>query len=364
MTKITLENITHSYDGKTNAVEDINLTFDHGSKSAILGPSGCGKTTLLKIIAGILKPTKGKICFDDQDVTGLPIEQRNVAMVFQFPVVYSMSVFDNLMFPLLNVKIPKEEKKMKVLKVAESLGLTHLLKEHASKLGPADRQRVAIGRALVREPNVFLFDEPLSSVEPERRIALKIEIKKIQEKLKQTTIYVTHDQNEALTFAEKIAVMDAGKVVQFDTVENIYQEPNTTFVGVFIGSPGMNILEGYNKGDVIDLEDFSIKLPQNMKIPENIKKVKVGIRPEHVEVSNKEKSGWACFKVGVFEDLGKGFGILHIVTNNHTIRVRSSVAIPEGSNVWVNFPPNRLHFFNEEGKRITLFTMDENVRKR
>jgi len=352
LAKITLENITHSYDGKTNAVEDIDMTFEHRSRNAMLGPSGCGKTTLLKIITGLLKPTRGKIYFDDQDVTESPTEKRNVAIVFQFPVVYSMSVYDNIMFPLLNLKMSKEEKRRKVLEGAKPLGLTHLLKEHTSKLGPADRQRVSIARVLVREPSVFLFDEPLSSIEPERRVALKTEIKRIQEKMEQTSIYVTHDQTEALTFAEKVAVMDMGRIAQFDTVEKIYAKPNTTFVGFFIGSPGMNILKGYGKGDTIDLEDFTIKLPENIKLPQNIKNVNVGIRPEHVEISEREKAGWARFKVEAFEDLGKGFGILHVVTNHHKIRVRTSTFIKEGSEAWVDFPPDYLHLFDQEGKRI------------
>lgn len=354
MAKVTLEDITHSYDGKTNAIEDVNLTFEDRTTNAILGPSGCGKTTILKIIAGLLKPTEGRIYFDDQDVTELPPEERNVAIVFQFPVVYSMSVYDNLMFPLLNLKIPKEEKKRKVLEVAKSIGLENVLNSHAPSLGPADKQRVAIGRVLIREPRVFLFDEPLSSIEPDRRVALKTEIKRIQEKLQQTTIYVTHDQTEALTFAEKVAIMDKGRVAQFDTVENIYAKPNTVFVGFFIGSPGMNILEGENKGNVIDLRDFTIKLPSNLKLPEAVRKVKVGIRPEHIEVSAKEKKDWARFKVETFEDLGKGFGILHIATNSHRIRARSTMLIPEGSDVWINFPLKYVSFFDEEGKRVNI----------
>ncbi|MEM2122958.1 MAG: ABC transporter ATP-binding protein [Candidatus Bathyarchaeia archaeon] len=354
MARVTLEDITHSYNGKSNAVEDVNLTFEDRTASAILGPSGCGKTTILKIIAGLLQPTKGRIYFDDQDVTELPPEQRDVAIVFQFPVVYSMSVYDNLMFPLLNLNISKEEKRRKVLEVAESIGLKDLLDRHAPSLGPADKQRVAIGRVLIRKPKVFLFDEPLSSIEPDRRVYLKTEIKRIQETLQQTTIYVTHDQTEALTFAEKVAVMEMGKVAQFDTVDNIYAKPNTAFVGFFIGSPGMNILDGENLGDSVNLRDFSIILPPNIKLPENVKKVKVGIRPEHVEVSAKERKDWACFKVETFEDLGKGFGILHIITDSHRIRARSTIFIPEGSNVWINFPLRHVSFFDEEGKRINI----------
>ena len=352
MAKITLENLAHSYDGKINAVEDINITFENKTTNAMLGPSGCGKTTLLKIITGLLSPTQGKVYFNDQDVTELPPEKRNVAIVFQFPVVYSMSVEENLMFPLINLKIPKEEKRRKVQDVAESLGLESIIKENAPRLGPADRQKVSIGRVLVREPSVFLFDEPLSSIEPEKRTGLKTQIKRIQEKLGQTTIYVTHDQTEALTFAKNVAIMDKGKIAQFDTVENIYANPNTVFVGFFIGSPGMNILEGHNKGDKIDLKDFSLKAPSGVKIPAAVTTMKIGVRPEHVEVRDKAKPAWHPFTVEAYEDLGKGFGILHITTNSHKIRARTTIPFSPGEKAWINFTPGRIHLFDDQGQRI------------
>jgi len=354
MAKIVLENITHSYNKDVPAVEDVNAVFEDQTTNALLGPSGCGKTTILKIICGLLKPTKGKVYFDDQDVTDLPPEKRNVAIVFQFPVVYSMSVYDNLMFPLLNLKIPKEEKKKKVLEVAEMVGVSHVLNAHAPRLGPAERQRVAIGRVLIREPKVFLFDEPLSSIEPEKKAVLKTEIKKIQKKLKQTTIYVTHDQTEALTFAEKVAIMDKGRLLQFDTVENIYMKPAAAFIGFFIGSPGMNIIDGKVKDGSIDFGDFVFKLPKTMKLPSGLSDVKLGIRPEHVEVSTVEKSGWYKFIVDAYEPAGKGFGIIHISTDHHDIKVRSEQMVEELTPIWVNFPTQFVHIFDQNGMRVNV----------
>jgi len=355
MAKIVLENVTHVYNkGAPPAVEDVNIVFEDKSTNALLGPSGCGKTTLLKIICGLLKPTKGRVYFDDEDVTDLPPEKRNVAIVFQFPVVYSMSVYDNLMFPLLNLKIPKEEKRKKVLEAAKAVGVSHLLNVYAPRLGPADRQRVALGRVLVRNPNVFLFDEPLSSIEPEKKVLLKSEIKRIQETLKQTTIYVTHDQTEALTFAKKVAIMNKGKILQYDTIENIYSKPRNVFVGYFIGSPGINILIGRIKGNIIDFKDFQFKLPNKIKLPENIVDVQFGIRPENVQISLEEKKGWYSFKVEACEPSGKGYNILHLSTRHQIIKARSNLSPSEGSKVWVNFPIKYIHLFDKDGNRINI----------
>ncbi|MEM3713455.1 MAG: ABC transporter ATP-binding protein [Nitrososphaeria archaeon] len=352
MVKITLENVTHIYNKGPPALEDVTLTFQDKSTNALLGPSGCGKTTLLKIICGLLKPTKGRIYFDNRDVTDLPPEERDIAIVFQFPVVYNMSVYENLMFPLLNIKMSKEEKIKKVQRVAESLGLSNLLNVHAPSLGPADRQRVALGRALVRSPKAFLFDEPLSSIEPEKKVILKSEIKKIIDKIEQTTIYVTHDQTEALTFAEKIAVMDRGRVVQYDTKENIYLRPANTFVGFFIGSPGMNFLLGQLEGNVIDFKDFQIRLPDKFKLSKRITTIKFGIRPEHVQVSAEKVDGWHCFTVMACEPTGKGYNIIYLKTDNQTIKARTILSPSEGSKVWVEFPFEYINLFDENGDRI------------
>jgi len=360
MAEIKLSNVTHSYDGKTNAVEDINIIFKDKTTNALLGPSGCGKTTTLKIISGLLKPTKGRVIFDKVDVTDLPPERRNVGMVFQFPVVYSMTVLENLMFPLLNQKtMSKEDKRRVALEVAEMLDIKDILNEHAPKLGPADRQRVALGRLLVKtmiqRPTVILFDEPLSSIEPEKRHALKRLIKEVQKKSETTTVYVTHDQTEALTFAEKIAIMNKGRIVQFDTVENIYSKPKDTFVGFFVGFPGMNILEGVVKGDVIDFVDFQVKIPPGAKLPPRLQRVKLGIRPEHIEISlesKKGEEGWIPLECQLYENLGKGFGIAHLASKNQKLKARSEVPVRPGSTVWVRFIPEYIRLFDEEGKLI------------
>jgi len=264
-----------------------------------------------------------------------------------------MTVLQNLMFPLLNVKeMTKEEKREKALTAAEILGLTPILSESAPGLGPADRQRTALGRALVRKPNIFLFDEPLSSIEPDQRSLLKTKIKETQQELQQTSVYVTHDQTEALTFAEKVAIMDMGRIAQYDTVENIYEKPSNTFVAFFVGFPGMNILEGTLKENKILLKDFDVEIPEKTRLPKSLTEVKVGIRPEHIEISTEKKRGWIPFKSELFENLGKGFGVLHLATKNHQITARSTFSVPPGSDIWVNFPTNYLHLFNPEGKRL------------
>ncbi len=354
MAKIVFDNISHSYDkGKTWALKDINMTFPDKSRNGLLGPSGCGKTTLLKIICGLEKPSTGKVLFDDQNVTEMRPEERNIAIVFQFPVVYNLSVRNNIMFPLMNTKLSKEEKDKKVTEVAEAFGLKRILDRQATSLGPADRQRVALSRVLVREPKAFLFDEPLSSIEPENKPALKAEIKHVQETLGQTTVYVTHDQTEALTFAENIAIMDVGKVAQFGSVEDIYAKPASTFVSYFIGSPGMNLIDGTLKGNKVDLScGFTLDLPSGWKIPTNVTEVKLGIRPEHLVISQEKKAGWYPFTVDVFEEQGKGFGVASLTSDDVQIKARSSILLEEGIKVWVSFPVQYLHLFDKEGKRI------------
>jgi glycerol transport system ATP-binding protein len=353
MVAISLENISHSYDGKTLAVQDINIIFEDKKAHALLGPSGCGKTTILKIIAGLLKPTKGRICFDGKDVTELPPEQRNVAMVFQFPVVYSMTSLENIMFPLLNVKIPRSEKRDMAVKVAETVGLREMLNVRASSMGPADKQRVALARALIRKPNLFLFDEPMSSIEPDRRTALKSEIKRIQEQLSQTTIFVTHDQSEALTMAEKVAVMDMGRIIQYDSLNGIYNTPATDFVGFFIGSPGMNLLEGNLKASTVDLEDFQLPLPRNVKPPYSEGKIKIGIRPEHLKINQRSVENSIEFNIQESEDMGTGLKILYLASAHHKMKARVSADMVTGPSAYVSFPPEYTHFFDEKGARIS-----------
>lgn len=354
MVNVSLVNISHSYDnGKTWAVQGVNLEFESGKRYALLGPSGCGKTTLLKIICGLIKPTEGKVFLDGTDVTEYPPEKRNVAIVFQFPVVYKMTVLENLLFPLMNIKISKEEKIRRAKEVASLLKIEKILNEPAHRLGPADKQRVAIGRALVRNVGVILLDEPMSSIEPDKKYEIKKLLIDVGRNLKKTMIFVTHDQTEALTFGEKIAVMSPkGRLLQFGDFDEIYHKPSHEFVGFFIGSPGMNIVEVTLENNFLNFGAFKIGIKKETIPLRTGTCLKVGIRPEHVKVSTVRLEDHTPFKVVYVEDLGRGKYILHLQNENVLIKAISENELPINSTAWVKFPEDYLNFFDESGQRI------------
>jgi len=249
MAEITLKSLAHTYLPNPTAPEDYAIReMDHvwhqGGAYALLGPSGCGKSTLLNIISGLLEPSSGEVLFDGEVVNALPPEARNIAQVFQFPVVYdTMTVYDNLAFPLRNVKTPEARVHERVMEVAEVLELTPQLTRKAKNLSADEKQKVSMGRGLVREDvSAILFDEPLTVIDPQLKWKLRRKLKEIHQRFEITMVYVTHDQLEASTFADKIAVMYEGQVVQFGTPRELFETPNHTFVGYFIGSPGMNFL--------------------------------------------------------------------------------------------------------------------------
>jgi len=358
MAKIELKNVTYSYNGKVNAVEDVNLTFSKEGRYSLLGPSGCGKTTLLKIIVGLLAPQEGEVLFDGHNMEGVPVEERDIAMIFQFPVVYPMTVFENLMFPLRRKKMSKKEKEKKVLQIADLLEINSLLNERADKLGPADTQTVALGRALIKEAGVLLLDEPLSSVEPERRITLRTKIKRIQEEQKKLFIYVTHDQAEALTLSDEIGVMRNGRVIQFDSKEKIYDEPANLFVGYFIGSPGMNILEGEFKEGKFNFGDFVLlPVPDLKGYLEKCKKFKLGIRPEYVQISKEEKEEWIPFTCDDIEEKGRGVRVLYLKSEkgqNEIKALGSHFDVRKGDKLWVQFPRDKIRIYDKESEQIIV----------
>lgn len=354
MAKIGLEHVTHFYRGNILAVDDVNWVISDGCASALLGPSGCGKTTLMKIIAGLLSPTRGKVLFNDRDVSDVSVEERDVAMVFQFPVVYSMSVFDNLAFPLRNRGVPKGEVKKRVIEAAGFLGLSDKLREEATGLGPGDQQKVALGRAVVREnPSVVMLDEPLTDIEPESRVKLRLILKEIQRDLKHTLIYVTHDQTEAFTLAEKVALMRKGKIIQYDHPKVLYEKPKSTFVGFFVGSPGMNILNCTLSGDILDFGEFSLPISSLKPILEKHgSEFQLGIRPESVQVSKTKRVDWISFKCRVREP-GENVYNLGLVLGRNEIIARTKAAdILEGDDVWVRFPEDKTRIFDKKGNLI------------
>ena len=291
MSKITLEGLSHSYLEKQSsdidwALRNIDLDWKDGGAYALLGPSGCGKTTLLNIISGLLKPTKGRILFDGKDITTLSPVERNIAQIFQFPVIYdTMSVYDNLAFPLKNRGMSDGEIDTRVKEIAEMLELTSTLNNRAAGLTADGKQKISLGRGLVRaNVNVIMFDEPLTVIDPHLKWVLRSKLKELHQKINRTMIYVTHDQTEALTFADQVVVMHEGQIVQTGTPVELFEKPKHTFVGHFIGSPGMNILpcELHDGSAAID----GIKIETGSQIKKtSFTKTEIGIRPEFVSFS-------------------------------------------------------------------------------
>jgi len=296
MAQITLDKLAHSYlpnpvNDADFALKQIDYVWQDGGAYALLGPSGCGKTTLLNIISGLLLPSSGRVLFDGSDVTGLSPESRNIAQVFQFPVIYdTMTVAQNLAFPLLNRGVKKTEVNQRVSEMLETLDLTDKAKRRARGLTADEKQKISLGRGLIRnDVNAILFDEPLTVIDPHMKWQLRSKLKELHQQLGHTMIYVTHDQTEALTFAEKVVVMYDGEVVQIGTPEELFEEPAHTFVGYFIGSPGMNILSGSVDGNTIQVAGHRFLLER--RYPAITGKTEIGIRPEFIKIMSAKQAG-------------------------------------------------------------------------
>ena len=293
MSKITLKGLSHSYLDKQNsnsdwALRDINLDCKDGGAYAMLGPSGCGKTTLLNIISGLLNPTKGNVLFDDKDVTAQTPVERNIAQIFQFPVIYdTMTVYENLAFPLKNRGMSDGEIDSRVKEIAKMLELTRTLNNRASGLTADGKQKISLGRGLARaNVNVIMFDEPLTVIDPHLKWILRSKLKELHQKINRTMIYVTHDQTEALTFADQVVVMHEGQVVQTGTPVELFEKPKHTFVGHFIGSPGMNIIPCKLDNGSVAVDGVKISTETQIK-KSNFSKTEIGIRPEFISFSKE-----------------------------------------------------------------------------
>ncbi len=329
MAGITLDKLAHSYLAKPGndadfALKQIDYHWEDGGAYALLGPSGCGKTTLLNIISGLLLPSKGHVLFDGVDVTELSTEQRNIAQVFQFPVIYdTMTVAQNLAFPLLNRGVNQSEVDSRVSDMLATLELTEKANRKARGLTADEKQKISLGRGLVRyDVNAILFDEPLTVIDPHMKWQLRTKLKELHQQFGHTMIYVTHDQTEALTFADKVVVMYEGEVVQIGTPEELFDTPEHTFVGYFIGSPGMNILPAELNANALQFADQSIALPGDYRNASG--SVELGIRPEFVSLLSQEqaraKDNPSCvpFKTTSVEDIGR-FRIVRGEVAGHTI---------------------------------------------
>ena len=311
MAHITLKDVAHSYSGRTASAEDfalkkLNLTWRDGGAYALLGPSGCGKTTLLNIISGLLVPTCGQVLFNDQDVTRLPTEQRNIAQIFQFPVIYdTMTVFDNLAFPLKNRGRSKEEIEPRVIALAKMLGLEKELRTKAQHLTADAKQKISLGRGLIRQSvAAILFDEPLTVIDPHLKWELRSQLKYLHKQFGFTMIYVTHDQTEALTFADEVVVMYEGEIVQIGTPEDLFERPEHTFVGYFIGSPGMNIAPCQVDGNKARLDGHEVVLARRYPGIAPGASVTLGIRPEYLRLGPPEAGGLPVV-VNKVDDIGR-----------------------------------------------------------
>jgi len=292
--RIILDHLAHSYSADPRgpsdyALKEIDHVWEQGGAYALLGPSGCGKTTLLNIISGLVIPTRGRILFDDRDVTTLPTEARNIAQVFQFPVVYdTMTVAGNLAFPLENRRVPRDVIAVRVKEIAGLLGLGRVLEHKARNLTADAKQKISLGRGLVRaDVGAILFDEPLTVIDPHLKWQLRSTLKELHRRLNVTMIYVTHDQTEALTFADKVVVMHDGAVVQMGTPEELFERPAHTFVGHFIGSPGMNILPAQVEGATARVDGHAIQLLRLYPALPKGQRIEIGVRPEFVHLLPK-----------------------------------------------------------------------------
>ncbi|MFO7323453.1 MAG: ABC transporter ATP-binding protein [Chloroflexota bacterium] len=356
---VSVENLTKKF-GSVIGVDSLNLDIREGEFVAFLGPSGCGKTTTLLMIAGIYKPTTGVIRFGNEVVNNVAPKDRNIGMVFQSYALYPhMTVFDNIAYPLKLKKIPKKEQQARVQRVADAMGIGHLLDRRPGQLSGGQQQRVALARALVKEPDILLFDEPLSNLDARLRLTMRGEIKQLQKRLGITSIYVTHDQVEALTMADRIAVMNLGKLQAFDTPEALYHRPKTLFIAEFIGNPPMNLLKAEltrSNGDLAAQAStltLGIGKERAAMLNNAPKQVIVGVRPEDITLTNE---GGIEGTVIVVEPLGREDMLDVQVGDQRLIALADTeLRIKAGDKVRLRVDVDELQFFDPQTEQSLLW---------
>lgn len=359
MAKVVLEHVFKRFTSDVIAVNDVNLDIKDQEFLVLVGPSGCGKTTTLRMVAGLEEISDGKIIIGDRVVNDVAPKDRDIAMVFQNYALYPhMNVYDNMAFGLKLRKVPREEIDRRVKEAADILGIGPYLKRKPKELSGGQRQRVALGRAIVREPQAFLMDEPLSNLDAKLRVQTRTELKKLHARLKTTTIYVTHDQTEAMTMGDRIVVMKDGLIQQVATPQEIYNEPANRFVASFIGAPPMNFLEGVisktDAGLIFDGGTFHLPIPKERQTSLNSyvsKKVTVGVRPEDISFADDgANKAWVVpFEVDVVEPLGSE-AYLYVSNEKQSVtaRVESAVGIHTKDRLDLYFNFNKMHLFDGE----------------
>ena len=354
MARIDLD-LSHSYKPDPRRDEDyallpLKISFEDGGAYALLGPSGCGKTTMLNIMSGLLAPSQGSVHFDGREVTRHSPQERNIAQVFQFPVIYdTMTVADNLAFPLRNRRMPAATIKQRVGEIAEILELSDQLDRRAADLAADAKQKISLGRGLVRpDVSAVLFDEPLTVIDPHLKWQLRRKLKQIHHALKLTLIYVTHDQVEALTFAEQVMVMTRGRVVQVGGADELFERPQHTFVGHFIGSPGMNFLPARAADGHLEIADHRLPLPDGRQLPGG--ELTLGIRPEYVVLTEPHAAGALPVTVSKALDIGT-HALLTGQFGAWTLRARlgsEQPVPPNGATAWLRVLGAGTCFYRDE----------------
>lgn len=355
MTEITLKSICKDY-GTTRVLSNIDLTVSSGEFVVFVGPSGCGKSTLLRIIAGLEEVTSGDVKFDMRRMNDVPAAKRGVAMVFQSYALYPhMNVWENMSFSLRLSGVPRKERRVRAEEIAKTLRLEEFLERKPGQLSGGQRQRVAIGRAIVRHPEVFLFDEPLSNLDAALRVEMRLEIARLHKLLGHTMVYVTHDQVEAMTMADRIVVMNAGEVAQVGTPLELYHTPQTRFVAEFIGAPKMNILDS----EVMEVNGTTMKLRtgcgdvyvHDMIAPEG-KTAHLGVRPEHLRI---DPEGPLSGRVEVVEHLGGEAYVYVAISGGQTLTVKceGDVVVETDQPIRLSPDPKHCHVFDANGKAMS-----------
>ncbi len=349
MAQVTLTNVKKIYPGGVEAVKGVSFDIPDGGFCVLVGPSGCGKSTLLRMVAGLETISSGEVSIGSRVVNQVEPADRDIAMVFQNYALYPhFSVYDNMAYGLRNLGTPKDEIDRRVKEAARILAIEPLLERRPKQLSGGQRQRVAMGRAIVRKPQVFLFDEPLSNLDAKLRVQMRVEIKKLQRALGVTSIYVTHDQVEAMTLSDKLVVMNAGQVEQIGVPADVYKKPASRFVATFIGSPPMNILTGAIDGPgivalgdaIIEARDLSENLPAGMA-------VEVGLRPEDVEIASEGAAGSLPFDVEFIEELG-ATQLFHGQLSGlpFIMQAATDTVAAQAGRVWITVDPDRVHVFD------------------
>lgn len=340
MDLINLQNINVSYDKKNNILENLNLKVKKGELVSLLGPSGCGKTTTLRVVAGFIEPTSGKFLLGDKDYTKIPVHNRNFGLVFQSYALFPhLTVEENVSFGLKMKKVPKEERKTKVAEILETVDMSHLSKRYPKELSGGQRQRVAIARALVIEPSLLLLDEPLSNLDAKLRLKMRVEIRKLQQKLGITTLFVTHDQEECFSISDRVAVLNKGVIEQFDTPENIYSNPATEFVARFVGFENFFELNKISEDTYENESGIKLKVTRAKKNS----KAKGTIRPDDIRIVEDDLENTVEGTIEIRTFLGKAYQYdVKTTMGNIIVNSENNVVYEKGEKIKLQLSSNKI----------------------